>query len=122
MGAVLWKSVPDEHDYPAAASYLSLLVTGIELTDLILSIKGGGHQLLQGEGHAACVPAGPAAGGQSPRRIRPQEDQQGSEPVAAQDCRPCDLPGCAARCRPVVAADVVRRRLGLLVTPATILR
>lgn len=34
MGAVSWKSVPDEHDYSAAASYLSLLVTGIELTDL----------------------------------------------------------------------------------------
>ena len=28
MGAVSWKSVPGQHDYPAAASYLSLLVTG----------------------------------------------------------------------------------------------
>ena len=39
MGAVSWKSVPDEHDYPAAASYLSLLVTGAELNDLIRRLK-----------------------------------------------------------------------------------
>ena len=26
MSRVLWKSQPDAHDYPAAASYLSLLV------------------------------------------------------------------------------------------------
>lgn len=39
MGAVSWKSVPDEHDYPAAASYLSLLVTGAELNDLIRRLR-----------------------------------------------------------------------------------
>ena len=39
MGAVSWKSVPDEHDYPAAASYLSLLVTDVELNDLIRRLK-----------------------------------------------------------------------------------
>jgi hypothetical protein len=39
MGAVSWKSAPDEHDYPAAASYLSLLAADIDLNDLIRRLK-----------------------------------------------------------------------------------
>jgi hypothetical protein len=39
MAAVSWNSAPDDHDYPAAASYLSLLATGADLDELIRRLK-----------------------------------------------------------------------------------
>lgn len=39
MGGVLWKSEPDEHDYPAASSYLSLLMTGDDIDGVIARLQ-----------------------------------------------------------------------------------
>lgn len=37
---VSWKTEPQEHDYPAAASYLSLITTAAEVDDLVERLKG----------------------------------------------------------------------------------
>jgi hypothetical protein len=34
-----WKTEPDPHDYPAAASYLSLIITPDHVNDLIDQLK-----------------------------------------------------------------------------------
>jgi hypothetical protein len=34
-----WKNEPDEHDYPAAASYLSLVVPGEDVDRLVAALK-----------------------------------------------------------------------------------
>jgi hypothetical protein len=39
VGKVTWKAEPDAHDYPAAASYLSLIVTSHQVTDLVEKLK-----------------------------------------------------------------------------------
>ena len=39
MTDVLWKHEPDEHDYPAAAAYLSLLATDDVVADLVDQLK-----------------------------------------------------------------------------------
>ncbi|MDQ2881123.1 MAG: hypothetical protein M3Y48_07705 [Actinomycetota bacterium] len=39
MRKVTWKAEPDPHDYPAAASYLSLIVTSNQVDDLIEQLK-----------------------------------------------------------------------------------
>jgi len=36
---VLWKNEPDEHDYPAAAAYLSLLGAGEAVTALVAALR-----------------------------------------------------------------------------------
>jgi hypothetical protein len=41
MSGVLWKAQPDEHDYPAAASYLSLLASTSQVSDLVERLKTG---------------------------------------------------------------------------------
>ena len=38
---VLWKAEPEEHDYPAAASYLSLIASPAQVNDLVERLKGG---------------------------------------------------------------------------------
>lgn len=38
---VLWKTDPEEHDYPAAESYLSLVANAPQVDDLIKRLKGG---------------------------------------------------------------------------------
>jgi hypothetical protein len=38
---VSWKAEPQEHDYPAAASYLSLIATAAEVNDLVERLKAG---------------------------------------------------------------------------------
>ncbi|MBN9096808.1 MAG: hypothetical protein J0I49_01630 [Pseudonocardia sp.] len=40
VGTVQWKAEPDEHDYPAAASYLSLVGTAAQGTDLVKRLAG----------------------------------------------------------------------------------
>ncbi len=40
MGNVLWEAEPDEHDFPAAASYLSLLGNASQVTDLVKRLQG----------------------------------------------------------------------------------
>ncbi|MGH3602374.1 MAG: hypothetical protein ACRDRO_28290 [Pseudonocardiaceae bacterium] len=40
MGKVMWKAEPDAHDYPAAASYLSLIATNAQASDLVERLKG----------------------------------------------------------------------------------
>jgi len=37
--AVTWKAEPDEHDYPAAASYLALVATPTQVVDLVERLK-----------------------------------------------------------------------------------
>jgi hypothetical protein len=39
MAGVLWKHEPDEHDYPAAASYLSLLAPRPVVTALVAALR-----------------------------------------------------------------------------------
>jgi hypothetical protein len=41
MNEVSWKTEPDEHDYPAAASYLSLIAPHPQITDLVDRLKSG---------------------------------------------------------------------------------
>jgi hypothetical protein len=36
---MIWKDEPDAHDYPAAASYLSLILTSDEVSDLVKRLK-----------------------------------------------------------------------------------
>jgi hypothetical protein len=36
---VTWKHKPDAHDYPAAASYLSLIVTSAQASDLVEQLR-----------------------------------------------------------------------------------
>lgn len=38
---VSWKAAPEEHDYPAAASYLSLVATAAQVDDLVERLKAG---------------------------------------------------------------------------------
>src|SRR5579871_3727930 len=38
---VSWKADPEEHDYPAAASYLSLIATAAQADDLVQRLKAG---------------------------------------------------------------------------------
>jgi len=38
---VLWKPEPEAHDYPAAASYLSLIAGPAQVDDLVERLKGG---------------------------------------------------------------------------------
>ena len=38
---VSWKAAPEEHDYPAAASYLSLIATTAQVDDLVERLKAG---------------------------------------------------------------------------------
>lgn len=39
MDKVIWKPKPDAHDYPAAASYLSLIMTSAQASDLVEQLK-----------------------------------------------------------------------------------
>ena len=39
MSKVAWKTEPDEHDYPAAASYLSLLAPATQVSDIVERLK-----------------------------------------------------------------------------------
>jgi hypothetical protein len=39
MSGVSWKAEPDEHDYPAAGSYLSLLASTSQVSDLLARLK-----------------------------------------------------------------------------------
>jgi hypothetical protein len=39
MSGVSWKAEPEEHDYPAAASYLSLLAPAAQVSDLVARLK-----------------------------------------------------------------------------------
>jgi hypothetical protein len=38
---VSWKAEPEEHDYPAAASYLSMIATAAQVDDLVARLKAG---------------------------------------------------------------------------------
>jgi hypothetical protein len=39
MSPVAWKTEPDEHDYPAAASYLSLIAGDALTAELVAKLK-----------------------------------------------------------------------------------
>ncbi len=39
MGKVTWKAEPDAHDYPAAASYLSLVAPSAQISHLVEQLK-----------------------------------------------------------------------------------
>lgn len=39
MNKVSWKPEPDEHDYPAAVSYLSLIATAARADDLVARLR-----------------------------------------------------------------------------------
>jgi hypothetical protein len=39
MTTVIWKEQPEEHDYPAAAAYLSLLAPDADVTELVTALQ-----------------------------------------------------------------------------------
>jgi hypothetical protein len=41
MSAVSWKTEPDDHDYPAAASYLLLIASTSQVADVVDRLKSG---------------------------------------------------------------------------------
>ena len=73
---IIWKQEPDTHDYPAAASYLSLVaVPELVKADRRRS-EGRADRAFQGQGHPAVLPVAPAAGRQRACRSRPGEGHQ----------------------------------------------
>jgi hypothetical protein len=58
MPAVIWKDQPDEHDYPAAASYLALIASATQVDALVASLReaDGGTQKAKDILRAAGLP------------------------------------------------------------------
>lgn len=44
MAAVTWKAAPEEHDYPAAAAYLSLLAPAETVAALVVTLQAASQQ------------------------------------------------------------------------------
>ncbi|MGH3825743.1 MAG: hypothetical protein ACRDQX_01005 [Pseudonocardiaceae bacterium] len=65
MGTVTWKTEPDAHDYPAAASYLSLIAPSAQASDLVERLKAGplehykAKDMLRASGLALLPPTNP---------------------------------------------------------------
>lgn len=65
MGKVIWKAEPDAHDYPAAASYLSLIATSTQVSDLVEKLKASplehykAKDMLRASGLALLAPDNP---------------------------------------------------------------
>ena len=65
MGKVMWKAEPDAHDYPAAASYLSLIATSNQVSDLVEKLKASplehykAKDMLRASGLALLAPDNP---------------------------------------------------------------
>ena len=47
MPKVIWGSKPEDHDYPAAQSYLSLLADGDEITRIMEELQGADIELIK---------------------------------------------------------------------------
>ena len=52
-GGEHWQEEPDEHDYPAAAAYLSLIHTTEGVRRLVLALQKGGGRAAPGQGPPA---------------------------------------------------------------------
>ena len=104
MSKVVWKSDPEDHDFPAAIAYLSLLASARRRARDRRRPARGDDDAPEGEGHPARLPVATAAGGQSPRRRRPRQDRQGQAAVAGPA-----RPGLAQRRRPLQIADGYHR-------------
>lgn len=48
VSKVIWRAEPDAHDYPAPASYLSLVASSAQVSDLIEALKAATCRALQG--------------------------------------------------------------------------
>lgn len=65
MDKVIWKAEPDAHDYPAAASYLSLVASSAQVSDLIEALKAApiehykAKDMLRASGLALLTPDNP---------------------------------------------------------------
>ena len=65
MGKVIWKAEPDAHDYPAAASYLSLVAASAQVSDLVEELKAApiehykAKDMLRASGLALLTPDNP---------------------------------------------------------------
>jgi hypothetical protein len=44
MRQVIWKPAPEEHDYPAAASYLSLIAPAADVAALVTALQSAAEQ------------------------------------------------------------------------------
>ncbi len=57
-----WKDAPDDHDYPAAADYLSLLITQTDADQLVRRLRGAPlvHRKAKDLLRASALPALPA--------------------------------------------------------------
>ncbi|MFC4943765.1 hypothetical protein [Pseudonocardia sp. GCM10023141] len=60
--AVAWKTEPDEHDYPAAASYLSLIASAAVVSMLVAGLQAAPLAEFKAKDvlRAACLPLLPA--------------------------------------------------------------
>ena len=76
-----WKEEPDDHDYPAAGDYLSLLMGPDEVQAAVEGAARVDDHPPQGQGPAAVEPTRTAAAGQRPRGDRPGEGPTGRAPV-----------------------------------------
>jgi hypothetical protein len=47
MPKVIWGNTPEDHDYPAAQSYLSLLADGDEITRIMEELQGADIELIK---------------------------------------------------------------------------
>ncbi|MEO7195478.1 MAG: hypothetical protein ABIZ05_11760 [Pseudonocardiaceae bacterium] len=65
VGKVTWKTEPDAHDYPAAASYLSLIAPSAQVSDLVARLKAAplehykAKDMLRASGLALLPPTNP---------------------------------------------------------------
>ena len=73
MGTVQWEAEPDTHDYPAAASYLSLVGTATQVADLVTRLRGAPveHYKAKDILRSAALPLLP------PCRRGPEEGEEG---------------------------------------------
>jgi hypothetical protein len=62
VATVIWKEEPDDHDYPAAGAYLSLLASGADVTRLVDALQAASivHQKAKDILRAARLPLLPA--------------------------------------------------------------
>ena len=76
--AVKWLDDPEDHDYDAAADYLSLIAEADAVAATVEALKSA-TDVPQGEGHPAGGPPRAPARRQRPRQGRPREDRAGKK-------------------------------------------
>jgi hypothetical protein len=80
---VSWKAEPEEHDYPAAASYLSLIATAAQVDDLVERLKSSAiaHYKAKDMLRAAALPLLPKDNAHVASDLRKIADREHLSPV-----------------------------------------